>query len=258
MTRWGGGFECRQSRPLQTAYWTEPSAIWFHCGAPGISGAAQIMKSSFIHIAFAVLVCAAKSASASESPVLKSGDTIAICGDSITGQKNYSDYVEEYFIACQPEQGLQASQFGWGGETSWGFRDRMANDVITFKPTVATLCYGMNDGDYSKTNPDRLAQYTEALTTTVRNFRKTGVREIVVGGPGPVDTTSFKGVFLHPISAEDYNHTLADFTRVAAEVAKKEGVRFTDIHAMGSRVMKEMKGEYGMGEVRGAVYRAAL
>ena len=203
------------------------------------------MKNPIIGLVLAAFAGMPAALQAAETLALESGDYIAICGDSITEQKIYSDYLEEYFIACQPAPDLQASQFGWGGETAWGLRDRMVNDVLSFKPTVATFCYGMNDGDYSKTKPDRLEQYTSALTEIVRTFKKSGVREMVIGGPGPVDTTSFKGALFRPITAEDYNQTLADFTRAAEGVAKTEGVRFADIHARGMEVMAAMKEKYG-------------
>jgi len=38
--------------------------------------------------------------------------------------------------------------FGWSGETASGFANRAINDLAPFKPTVATTCYGMNDGQY--------------------------------------------------------------------------------------------------------------
>lgn len=172
-------------------------------------------------------------------------DYVAICGDSITEQKTYSAYIEDYLIACQPAPKLQASQFGWGGETSWGFLERMKNDVLGFKPSVATLCYGMNDGDYSKTNPDRLKQYTDALTRIVRTFKSAGTREIVVGSPGAVDTTSFKGALFRPISPDDYNQTLRDFSAAAASVAEKEGVVFANLQEPMLEVMAKMKEKYG-------------
>ena len=41
---------------------------------------------------------------------------MAICGDSITQQKIYSVFMEDYFLMCQPVEGLRIAQFGWGGE----------------------------------------------------------------------------------------------------------------------------------------------
>src|SRR5688500_13111998 len=122
---------------------------------------------------------------------LKPSDTIAICGDSITEQKLYSVYMEDYFLMCQPVPDLKSCQFGWGGETSWGFAARMNNDVSWLKPTVATTCYGMNDGGYSPMNPEKAKRYRDAQRDIVRKFKVMGVRFIVVGSPGCVDTDHF-------------------------------------------------------------------
>src|SRR3978361_1706167 len=86
-------------------------------------------------------------------PKLKSGDFVAVIGDSITEQRLYSVFIEDYLLMCQPEK-VRVTQFGWGGETAAGFERRMANDLLRFKPTVATTCFGMNDGGYSPMNPD--------------------------------------------------------------------------------------------------------
>src|ERR1700722_14103325 len=73
---------------------------------------------------------------------LKPGENVAIIGDSITEQKQYSVYMEDYLIACQPVSGLHTMQFGWSGETASGFARRMENDCFRYHPTAATTCYG--------------------------------------------------------------------------------------------------------------------
>src|SRR5207245_713423 len=79
---------------------------------------------------------------------LKGGDYVGVIGDSITEQKLYSVYIEDYLLMCRPAGDLRATQFGWGGETSWGFAARMGNDMLPFGCTVATTCFGMNDGGH--------------------------------------------------------------------------------------------------------------
>jgi hypothetical protein len=122
----------------------------------------------------------------------------------------------------------------------------MRNDVLVFKPTVATTSYGMNDGDYRASDPAIVEKYRKAITDVVRTFKKAGVREIVVGAPGPVDSTSFKGAWLRaPITPSEYNKTLADLAAAAGKVAEAEGVRFANVHAEGMRVMQAMKEKHG-------------
>src|SRR5690348_4015371 len=80
----------------------------------------------------------------SAGPGLRQGDYVAVVGDSITEQKLYSMYIEEYLLMCKPVANLTVTQFGWGGETSWGFAARMNNDMLPFGATVATTNFGMN------------------------------------------------------------------------------------------------------------------
>ena len=72
------------------------------------------------------------------SVTLKKGDRLAICGDSITEQRQYSVLIETYLTACLPELEITCRQYGWSGERVSGFLPRMDNDVLRFKPTVAT------------------------------------------------------------------------------------------------------------------------
>lgn len=73
-----------------------------------------------------------------EQPLLKPGDRLAICGDSITEQKLYSRIMETYLTVCVPELNLTVRQHGWSGEKADGFLRRMTNDVLRFEPTIAT------------------------------------------------------------------------------------------------------------------------
>lgn len=173
---------------------------------------------------------------------LKEGDCVAICGDSITEQKLYSLYMADYLLMCQPEPKLEAVQFGWSGETSWGFLPRMKADVLPYKPTVATTCYGMNDGGYAPLSPDREKNYRASMDAIVKTFKDNGVRFIVVGTPGAVDTKTYA----RPNSdAATYNKTLSQLGAIGQEIAKQNGVAFADVHSAMLEVMEKAKAKYG-------------
>ena len=173
---------------------------------------------------------------------LQPGDLVGICGDSITAQKIYSVDIADYLLMCQPQPKLSAIQFGWSGERAPGFLARMKNDALFFKPTVATTCYGMNDGGYVATTPATLDTYRTSMTGIVDTFKANGVRFIVVGTPGAVDTFYYKGRATPP---EVYNQTLADLGQVAKEVAQKEGVGFADVHGAMIDAMAKAKAQNG-------------
>lgn len=175
---------------------------------------------------------------------LKPGDTVAICGDSITEQKLYSVFIEDYLLMCQPITNLTAHQFGWGGERADGFASRISSEVLPFHPTVATTCYGMNDGAYAPIDAARQTAYRQSTEAIVKQFRAAGVRLIVIGSPGPVDSDTFDR-FGRSIKAATYNQTLADLTRIAGEVAREQGVTFADVYTPMTQVMQAAKARYG-------------
>lgn len=173
---------------------------------------------------------------------LKSGDNVAIIGDSITEQRRYSVDIEDYLLMCQPAAPGRVMQFGWSGETAEGFKNRMVNDCFRYKPTVATTCYGMNDGRYGPQTPKNAAWYRENQKAVVEGLKKAGVRLIVVGSPGCVDVQTFHFFGQKPAV---YNPTLADERDIAKKVAEEEGVAFADVYDPMYDVMTKAETKYG-------------
>ena len=170
-------------------------------------------------------------------PVLHEGDFVAVCGDSITEQRLYAMFIEDYLLMCKPAGDLRASQFGWNGDSAEWFSKRMANNVVPFKPSVVTTCFGMNDGVYGPMT-DEIAK-----RSIVQQFKKAGVRVIVVGSPGCLDIDkAFGGDKKRSIM---YNGTLAGFRDIDREIAKKEGVLFANVHDAMIDFMTKAKAKYG-------------
>ncbi|SDU17621.1 Lysophospholipase L1 [Verrucomicrobium sp. GAS474] len=173
--------------------------------------------------------------------LIQPNDVVAICGDSITEQQIYSVFVEDYLLLCQPTPGQRIVQLGWGGERVGGFLSRLQSDLYPFKPTVVTTCYGMNDGGYVPVKPDIVETYRKGLTDTVADLKKNGVRSIVLGTPGVVDSTTFK----RSVSAADYNENLRQLSDAALDVSQKEGVNFADVHGPMMEAMGKAKAALG-------------
>jgi hypothetical protein len=76
----------------------------------------------------------------------------------------------------------------------------------------------------------------------VAGMKDAGVRFIVVGSPGAVDSTSFKVLGTKP---DVYNKTLAELSEVARGVATKHGAAFADVHGVMMDVMARAKAKYG-------------
>jgi lysophospholipase L1-like esterase len=165
-------------------------------------------------------------ASAPAGPVLKHGDRVAITGDSITEQRIYSRFIEDYLLTCVPQLELSVVQLGWSGEKADGLAARLENDLLPFKPHVVTTCYGMNDGLYRPYEPEIGARYAAALRDSVQRLKAAGAT-VVVGSPGAVDTHTFRRPELAPTV---YNDNLAHLRDIAREVARTAGMPFADVH----------------------------
>ena len=164
-------------------------------------------------------------APASSGLLLKKGDRLAICGDSITEQRMYSRIMEDYLTMCTPQLRVTVRQFGWGGERADGFLKRMTNDVLRFDPTIATTCYGMNDHEYRPYEDSIGDAYRKYSTAIDEAFKAHGVR-VVEGSSGCVGNRNWwqKGA-----TSELLNQNLCNLRNIGIEVATNEKVGFADV-----------------------------
>jgi lysophospholipase L1-like esterase len=187
----------------------------------------------------------AASAAAAAGPgtlLVAKGDRVAIAGDSITEQKIYSRYIEDYLLACVPQLDLSVMQFGWSGETAPGFLARMENDLLPYRPDLVTTCYGMNDGRYRAYEESIGNDYADAMRAIAARLTDEKIR-VVVGSPGVVDSTTFGGG--NKDAAKVYNDNLAHLRDIARRVADEEGAHFADVNDPMMREMEQAKAKYG-------------
>ena len=209
----------------------------------GVSAHRDGVKSLFVvasWVAVSAVVCAqefepkpdpavfagfnARKAPAPAGLLLRENDRLAIIGDSITEQKMYSRIIETYLTACWPALKVTVRQYGWGGETAEGFKNRMVNDALRFKPTIATTCYGMNDHKYRPYDEANGRWYRENQLAIVRAFKGAGAR-VVLGSPGCVGRKV-------PWSQSDstaMNLNLCELRNIDLEIARQEQVAFADV-----------------------------
>jgi lysophospholipase L1-like esterase len=202
----------------------------------------SILTSFLFTLVFAAPVLHADTIIVRTGPaVLQPNDMVAICGDSITEQRIYSVYMEDYLLMCQPAKDLKSAQFGWAGERADGFDTRIQSCVLPFKPTVATTCYGMNDGTYKPMTPEIGDAYRMHLTSVVDQLKAGGIRSIIVGTPGAIDPAKFNRT--NP--PDVYNETLGALSDIAKDIAAKEGVGFADVHGAMMDAIQKAKAAYG-------------
>jgi len=173
--------------------------------------------------------------------LLKKGDRLAICGDSITEQKMYSRIIEDYLTACMPQLEIEVRQFGWGGERADGFLARMTNDCLRFKPAVATTCYGMNDHEYKPYETKIGDAYRQNSTAVVKAFKANGTR-VILGAPGCVGERSW---WQPGATTEALNLSLCQLRNIDVEIAKQERVGFADVFQPMLKAAYEAAEKYG-------------
>lgn len=159
--------------------------------------------------------------------LLKEGDRLALCGDSITEQKMYTRLMETYLTVCVPDLKVSVRQYGWSGETAEGFLNRMKSDCLRFQPTVATTCYGMNDYRYRPYDEANGRWYREKYSAVARTFREAGAR-VVLGSPGCVGKVA-SWVKSASGTLEEHNLSLCELRNIGIEIAEREGARFADV-----------------------------
>ena len=165
-------------------------------------------------------------ARAAAAPIVKRGCRVAVAGYSITEQRLYSRFIEDYLLMCCADLDLMCMQFGWSGERAPGFQARFADDCLGFKPNVVTTCYGMNDGLYRPYEPGIGAAYEQAMRAIARAAAAAGVG-MVVGSPGAVDLFTFRRPDLPP---PVYNDNLARLRDIARTIARESGQPFANVH----------------------------
>ena len=160
-------------------------------------------------------------------PLLKDGDRMVFCGDSITDQMQYTRMVMDYFALRYPGMKLVFFNAGISGSTAGGWQNGLDQHVLSRKPTVVSVCLGMNDGQYRAFDEKIAANYVAGMTAIVKRIKAAGAR-VVLLTPGIVDDDRIspsrgRGV---------YNDTLARYARAVEEIAAREQVPVFNIHAL--------------------------
>jgi len=157
-------------------------------------------------------------------PIIKAGDRMVIYGDSITEQRQYSRFVQQYFYCRYPDMKLKVYNAGWGGDRASGALNRLERDVLVLKPTIVTLFFGMNDGNYSALNDGTLAEYRKNLEGLITTLQGKGIR-VVVFTPGCVDPDRQPR-----LKEQNYNAMLEAMGKAALELAKQYNCPSADVH----------------------------
>lgn len=154
---------------------------------------------------------------------LKDGDRVVIYGDSITQQKLYSRYMQQYVDCRYPEKKITFINAGWSGDRAPGGLRRLERDVLIHNPTVVTLFFGMNDGSYREVTDDIVKTFRDGTEGIIKALQAKGVR-VVVYTPGCVDPDRRKN-----LADCDYNKNLEALGNACKELAAQYNCDFVDV-----------------------------
>lgn len=195
----------------------------------------KISRGSLLAFCFLLALSSAGLAQ-SRDFALKSGDRVVFFGDSITEQRLYTSYVQQFVISRYPDLNVKFINSGWGGDTvngnpcvpcaGVGALARIQRDVVAYKPTVVTLLFGMNDGLYKDFDPDLMKTYTDGLSQIIAIIKRETHARIYVMTPTVYDA-EMKTTWSH---TDKYNEVLDRYSEAAKEVARREGLPVIDLH----------------------------
>jgi lysophospholipase L1-like esterase len=167
------------------------------------------------------------------------GDRVVTYGDSITDQRLYSTFMEEYVLTRFPGWKVQWTQSGVGGDKVSGGAAgpidlRIQRDIVPYKPTVVTIMLGMNDGYYRPPNPAVQKTYEDGYKSMVDTILQDtpGVRLTLIG-PSPYDDVTQPTMH--------YNEVMQQYSEFDRKESDRTHQGFVDFNAPVVDVLQKVK-----------------
>jgi lysophospholipase L1-like esterase len=161
---------------------------------------------------------------------LHDGDTVVFYGDSITAQRLYTRFMEDFLLTRYPHMHVTFWNAGVPGDTvNGGYTGdravRLKRDLVPYQPTVVTIMLGMNDGYYMPFNPKYLAVFEEGYQALIK--------DIQTQAPGArftlISTTPYDEV-THGTEFANYNEAVGHNASFAKEFAASSHYGFSDFN----------------------------
>ncbi len=188
----------------------------------------------FAFIITLLLPLAAWSQASSTAPdafALKDGDRVVFFGDSITEQRQYTKYVEQYAITRFPDRRFTFIMSGVGGDKVSGgwagpIDQRLRRDVFAYDPTTITVMLGMNDGYYRAFDEGILSTYEQGYRHILDSFATHAPSaRLTLIKPSPFDD-----VTRDPQFDGGYNSVMLRFSDVVATLASEKRANVADMN----------------------------
>ncbi len=116
---------------------------------------------------------------------LKDGDVWVMSGDSITAQRQHTNYIEAFYHTRHPALNLRFRNSGIGGNTTGNIIQRFDYDIAAWKPTIVSVELGMNDVGRG----DDPAAYIKGMREIIGKIRAIHAQPVLISS-SPVDDGS--------------------------------------------------------------------
>jgi len=162
---------------------------------------------------------------------LHDGDRVVFYGDSITAQRYYTRFVEDFVLTRYPQLHVAFFNAGVPGDTVNGgytgdTATRLKRDLFPHQPTVVTVMLGMNDGGYTQFDQ----QYFDSYSSGYRKL----LAAIQVGAPGAritlISPTPYDEI-TNGTEFPGYGETIGRYAAFVKELAASSRLGFSDFHA---------------------------
>jgi lysophospholipase L1-like esterase len=193
-----------------------------------ISG--ECMKPSRWKAAIFALLMLACTMGRAQTLALHDGDRVAFYGDSITAQRLYTRFAEDFILTRYPQLHVTFRNAGVPGDTvSGGYagdrQTRLNRDLFPLQPTVVAIMLGMNDGYYMPFNPKYLDIFENGYRDLVHSIQtQDPAARITLISTTPYDEVT------HGTEFANYNGAVSRNAQFAREFAASQHFLFADFY----------------------------
>jgi lysophospholipase L1-like esterase len=197
------------------------------------------MKRMHIWIAVLALLSIGAEPSRGQELALHEGDRVVFYGDSITAQRLYTRFMEDFILTRYPQMHVSFWNAGVPGDTVYGgytgdVPARLNRDVLPHQPTVITAMLGMNDGYYMAFNPKYLDIFKDGYRKLLNAIQAAApAAKVNLISPTPYDEVTHGTEFAH------YNEVVSRHAAFAKELATSSHLTFSDFNQAETDLLKK-------------------
>jgi lysophospholipase L1-like esterase len=181
-------------------------------------------------IAVLAMLATSVAGSHGQELVLHENDRVVFYGDSITAQRLYTRFVEDFVLTRYPQLHVTFWNAGVSGDTVYGgytgdMPTRMKRDVFPHQPTVITIMLGMNDGYYMAFDQKYLEVFKEGYRKLLDSIQNGApAARVTLISPTPYDEVT------HGTEFAQYNDVVSRYSAFVKELAISSHLRFSDFN----------------------------